>query len=84
MRTIYKYPLIPGAETPIPHGSKVVHAGPDPNGVLCVWVECDPREFDTSSFSAFGTGHEIPDGWTYGATVKADPFMWHVYYKEKE
>jgi hypothetical protein len=48
---------------------------------LTVWAEAD----DADAFSAraayqvFGTGHPIPAGAEYVATVADPPFIWHVF-----
>ena len=84
MRTIYKYPVEPGKTATVPANGKVVHAGYDPNGAPCCWVEHDVQHSQllTRSVRIFGTGHPIPEGWTYGATFTDGPFIWHVYYME--
>lgn len=78
-RTIYKYSLEQRRHR-IPALHKVIHAGVDPVGELCVWVEVDASttEIDVSFFRV-GTGHVVPDGAEHIWSFNDGPFVWHIY-----
>lgn len=78
MRTVYKYSL---SEThKIPHSAKLIHAGPDPHGVLCAWFDVDTSNSqETIAFQVIGTGQEIPYGARHIVTTHDGPFIWHFY-----
>lgn len=86
MRTVYKFPLagvLAGMPLSVPTVGKIVHAGPDPEGRLCVWVDHEIGAPLTTQIAIFGTGHPIPDNkWVHGTTFIDGPFVWHVYHKE--
>lgn len=92
MRTIWKFPLgrheIQGIGFPI--GSKILSAGLDPKGDLCIWVEVDPDEKEKSGCAIFiqGTGNPMHDDLESGKgqfidTVREGDFMWHIYARYK-
>lgn len=63
--------------------SKFLHAGMQ-NGKLTLWLEVDTTEpVATREFIVHGTGHPVRptlDGYaTWLATVRDDPFVWHIY-----
>lgn len=66
-------------------GTKIVHVEADPKDSwysALIWVEHDPALSGTGrrvKLRFFGTGHEIPDGWTHVGTVVTNPFVWHLY-----
>jgi hypothetical protein len=79
MRTVYKYALDDSANQ-IPHSAKLVHAGLDPNGVMCAWFEIDTENSpSTVIFMVFGTGHELTRGAKHIISVIDGPFVWHWY-----
>ena len=43
MKTIYKYQIsiVPINVVELPRGSKILHAGMDPNGQPCIWAAVD-------------------------------------------
>lgn len=82
MRRIFKYPL------KLTDGDQIIHTNGDAvarhvamqNGVLCVWVECDPDEPVVElSFRVHGTGQPIDDGYSWRGTTEDRVFIWHVY-----
>lgn len=84
MKAIWKFPL--AHATPLsshgvemPAGARVVRFALVAN-VPTVWALVDdqaPRE--VRSFTAYGTGHEIPDHAWYVGTWDAGPFVWHLF-----
>jgi hypothetical protein len=45
--------------------------------------DIEPEDLVSRTFRLFGTGHEIPDGWTHRGTVSGDVFVWHLYEKDQ-
>lgn len=87
MKTIWKYhPTIEDVVTFIvPPQTKLISAGVDPSGDLCVWMEVAQPEFPKIAkivCGVFGTGQNVPDDMIFLNTVLMTPFVWHVYYKE--
>lgn len=81
MKSIYKYELAitDSQQIAMPAGSKILTAQAQ-NGVVCLWAEVDAdvkEEF--RHFRFVGTGHQLPDGLRYIATVQTAIFVWHVY-----
>lgn len=81
-RRVFKYPL------EITGGDQVVHTSGEAvarhvamqNGILCVWIECEPGEPEVEkNFRVHGTGHPIDDGYSWRGTAEAGQFIWHVY-----
>ena len=93
-RTIWKFPLGPSAAAVhgfplsqeifgVPWGAYFVHVGQDPNSDWCLWAEVDRSNMRTSlKVFVIGTGHEVPEGATYLASIVDGPFVWHVYTAE--
>lgn len=82
MKTIFKYPLgsIGNNRKRMPKGARVIHAGYDPNGALCVWAEVETDNEDVDRFfRLIGTGQPLEDGLKYVGTVQEGPYMWHIY-----
>ncbi len=79
MRTVYKYPiLMEGSTLVLPDDAVVVHVGMQ--NLVTIWVELDKEAPVTPRhFAVFGTGHQIPDGWSHCGTFFDGPFVWHVY-----
>lgn len=82
MRTVWKFPLGEGsAHFTAPAPARPIHAGLDPTGEACVWVEVD----DDSPFReerdvvVTGTGTPIPDGAVHIGSFNDNPFVWHVW-----
>jgi hypothetical protein len=88
MKQIWKYPLKITDEQQIlmPRAAKIVSAGLDLRGELCVWALVDPaRPVHVRPFRIVGTGHPFEDTmWTFVGSVLAHPFMWHVFVFEIE
>lgn len=83
MKTIWKYGLNPASAwtTRLPAGAVVLSVGFDPNEQLSMWVAVDPDVQDTAlrTFCVIGTGHDLPNGCEFLATVRQGSFMWHVF-----
>jgi hypothetical protein len=85
-RTIHKFHLAPGT-MPQRH-ERFLHAGIDPAGRPCVWLEVRPDEPESGivrEFQMFGTGHVVPDeGWEHCGSFVDGPFVWHIYGRAAE
>lgn len=86
MRAILKYHISYTAEIDeieIPSGSKVISAGLDPQGELCIWAIVNPEnELELRKFTVVGTGWTMGrelDNWEFIGTVRQGPYMWHVF-----
>ena len=81
-RTIWKFPL-PGHGISLTLGDfpKVVHVGPDPQGVPCVWVEHGHDSVHPTNLrlEIVGTGERVPRDMTHVGTFIDGRFVWHVY-----
>jgi len=84
MRTIHKYPLLvteeQGLDLPIGH---VLLTAQVQRGDVCIWAEVDDTETLRTAIKVkiVGTGHAIPYGWVYLATVQPTEYTaLHVYY----
>jgi len=86
MKKIYKFPI---QITDMQHVSirhnrhyKIIHAGLDPAGTPCIWVEIDPDGNEITSHTVYviGTGNPMPPHahMHIGSFVQG-PFVWHVY-----
>jgi len=68
----------------VPYKSRILKAGRDPTGKLCIWILID----ETSECNVplrtivVGTGHDVPDGYTYVDTYNEGPFVWHIFVLE--
>lgn len=81
---VYKYPinLSHGTTIELPMGSKILTAGEDPNGQICVWALVDELSMARTMVNVVivGTGHTIPWSHTnYIGTFKQGPFVWHAF-----
>ncbi len=86
---VFKYP-IPNdgypAKISAPGAYKILHAGPDPTGQVCVWAAVMPdRPQMADNFARVlvaGTGHDIGEPFRaehhIGSYVDG-PFVWHVF-----
>jgi hypothetical protein len=85
MRTIYKYNLELGTIIHnLPYGWVVRHAGPDPIGNACVWVELDNAAgviTESVTFIVRGTGSAVGDKDSFVGTFLDGMFVWHVYWR---
>ena len=94
-RVIWKHILNPliktnTTEVRVPHGSKILHVGRDPQDSICIWIEQDDIDIHTEpldgvkwDFIVLGTGHILPEeAMKYIGTVLQLPFVWHVYKME--
>lgn len=67
-------------ELHLPAAAKAVLAGPDAQGVFCIWFELEPsadryfRQFITK-----GTGQAIESDLKHVISYAQDPFIWHLY-----
>jgi hypothetical protein len=64
----------------LPIGSEILSVG-NQNGLLCVWVKCNPQEpKEAFHFAIVGTGNPMPDNLgCFLGTVQMPPFVWHVF-----
>lgn len=86
VKTIWKYAIAAGEEVEQlwAPGTKIVHAYSHPNDPtkMCFWVEHDPALAGTGravTLKFFGTGHDIPDGYSHVGSAVCGPFVWHLY-----
>ena len=89
MKTIHKYPLKYTGENEIhiPLGAEIIHAGTDPEGVLCVWakVDLDQQELESRGIFVAGTGLGLPDDeLRHLASCVCGSFVWHVFSRVTE
>jgi len=89
MITIYKYPLYPSPgiqEIKMPN-AKVISAGIDGNGQICIWAEVDTTEKNEviRNFWCVGTGWDISEIFHFkkiifiGTVVDIEGLVWHIY-----
>lgn len=84
---IWKFPIMaPGTcSIEMPADAKIVSAGLDSDGLVCVWAEVNPEAtFKERHFAAIGTGWKIPcvalEKSTYlGHVLTQSGFVWHIY-----
>lgn len=84
MKVIYKYPLSLTDDQIITGPiERVIYAGFDPIGQLCVWCEASTDYNDISKrvhIFVIGTGNPVPkEAIRFINSVRNDPFMWHIY-----
>lgn len=85
-RTVWKYRLVGGDDTVVVPG-RVVHVGVDVaerDGWPTAWVEVEHGNLTYSTVAVFGTGADVPDGWTYAGTAldHGRGLVWHAYVRE--
>jgi len=90
MKTIWKYAVITTGDTEVEMLGlyKVLSAGIDPQGQLCVWALVEPDENWRKTVKVFvrGTGHPADgmieeEGVIFLNTVFMGPLVWHVFYR---
>lgn len=89
---IHKYaiPLDDTVILKLPLGSRIIHAGRDPLGVINVWAEVNPDEIVTREYriEIRGTGHELGVieylEMRHVSSFLDGSFVWHVYTKDHE
>ena len=85
MKKIYKYSLPEPLSGPqpmfLPKGARILHAGLDPQGILCIWAMVDPaNESENKVILVEGTGRELPDKTLlFISSVRTGPFVWHIF-----
>lgn len=87
MKTIWKYGISifdhVSKTFEVPVGATFLSAGMDPGqftSTLSLWFEVDPNaETEERTFVLIGTGHTVPDGHEYFATIVTPPLAVHVY-----
>lgn len=86
MKRVLKFHIEPGRPTIALRHQLFAHAGLDPAGRACIWLEIGPGPGSGTvrEFQIFGTGHEVSLDWTFEATFLDGPFVWHVYSREAE
>lgn len=85
-RTIHKFPLSTTEPTVVSvtgYQSRPIHAGLDPAGTPCVWVEQTmAADGPTLVVRIHGTGHPIDsDTATHLASFVQGQFVWHTFYE---
>lgn len=89
MRTILKVTFEGFTEVQdkqLPAGSVIRHVG-EVRGLITMWFETDfgimdrkdGEELETRRFVILGTGHPIPEGADYLATVPMASLVWHLF-----
>ncbi len=85
MRQVWKFPIPLEDEfiVSMPVGGKVLSAGLDPQGRLCLWaLVYDIEAHEERRFCLRGTGHPIRhegEPVHFVDSVRSGPFMWHVF-----
>lgn len=81
MRLIWKFRLVLVAGRQlviVPKGARILAFGMQESPVF--WVEFeDQSEKETLAMQIIGTGHDVPKGWHWLATIQDEPFVWHIY-----
>jgi hypothetical protein len=64
----------------LPIGSKIIHAGLDPRGDICIWTESDLNAKRCKrTIYLRGTGDHPPIDATHLQSFVMDEYVWHVY-----
>jgi hypothetical protein len=82
MKTIWKYPLATlDVQAVTGNGIRVISAGLDPEGRLCVWAKVDSDQpVSIAHVAIVGTGRELPvENFEFLASVRVNSFMWHIF-----
>ncbi len=83
-KVIYQYSLahggVVGQVLNLPFRARPIFACMQ-NGTPTIWVETETDTVITNPrrFSVYPTGQRIPDTAKYVATIRDDPYIWHVY-----
>lgn len=86
MKTVYKYTIEVGLNNiQCFDNAKVLSAGFDPQGNLCIWVLVNPLATAADlKVAVIGTGWEVPENGRFIQTVKdRNIFMWHIFQIEE-
>lgn len=79
----FELPLGSVAAASMPKGARLVHVGPDPLGVPCVWAEVDPDAPTVRRLlGVIGTGHDVPmkaGRAVHVGSFVGGSFVWHLY-----
>lgn len=82
LRTIWKFPLNDSDRQTIslPLDYRIMSAGLDPDGDLCIWAAVDPdaKRIDVE-ICIVGTGRAMPRLGDFIGTVLCDRFVWHIF-----
>ena len=79
MKKIWKYELDarkPAMGIELPWNAEVVKVA---QGQMWIEGSFNSPKLYVFNFQIIGTGHDVPDGFTYVGTYFEDPFVWHVY-----
>lgn len=83
MRTIHKYNFeLAGFFTlHIPQYAKFLFFGQkNKDAVFSIWYEVDTERVKLKhNFAIVGTGHEVPEGYVYLASLIEGYYVWHLY-----
>lgn len=85
MKTIWKYPLLPGRTTVwnMPIGARTLFFAMQ-NGLPTLWALVDPlAERHSCAVYVIGTGHPVPDETRYVGSVLDGEFVWHCFIPER-
>lgn len=80
MKVVWKFPAVHGTKIEnFVH--KLLHVGPDPTGLFCLWVEVDADKKVAKPYRlvVIGTGMTVPINCEYAGTFNDGLFVWHVY-----
>lgn len=82
--SIYKYELdiTDSQRITLGDNGRIISAGLDPHGKLCVWAEVVMGDQDSQrTIRIIGTGNPVDDlpKLEFIDSVRVGPFMWHVY-----
>lgn len=87
MRTVHKYEigaLVSPVRLNLQYHDKVVLAGVQDTRYY-MWIEYEPDSpapTNKKEFKIFGTGFDIPDGWSHEYSFQeGNMYVWHVYSK---
>jgi len=81
-KTIWKFPLALEEEIvlKVPVGGITRHFGLDPQSEFAVWIEVDRTALRIDrKYAIVGTGHNLPNLYTYFGTLIEGKFVWHLY-----
>ena len=82
MKLIWKFTVSMGLSVVAVPRARIIAFGMQDTPVFWCEVERPVASSVVRTFDIFPTGHEVPDGWEWRATLQDDPFVWHVYEKQ--